>query len=174
MLELLGMQTTPSLPSLPVPLRSGVVPLDRVLSMGAIELNNGSKCLLFLHLNCLFILKWIARNRSVLNLNCLLMLNWIIWNKTVYCSVSWGCIMHRLHLCKGVRLPPNQCPRYDTKQSDGEFCFILELWGLRSCPSLPSLSSPLWTEVLAPDRVISMVRTELKCVLMLLLLNWIV
>ena len=37
--ELLGMQSSPSLPSLPVLLCSGVVPLDRVLSMGQMELN---------------------------------------------------------------------------------------------------------------------------------------
>ena len=24
--------------------------------------------------------------------------------------VSWGCRIHRLHLCRGVRLPPNECP----------------------------------------------------------------
>ena len=39
MLELWGMQSIPSLPSLPGPLRPGVVAPDRVLSMGQIELN---------------------------------------------------------------------------------------------------------------------------------------
>ena len=39
MLELWGMQSTPSLPSLPGPLWPGVVGPDRVLSMGQIELN---------------------------------------------------------------------------------------------------------------------------------------
>ena len=39
MLELWGMQSTPSLPSLPGLLRSGVVAPDRILSMGQIELN---------------------------------------------------------------------------------------------------------------------------------------
>ena len=38
MLKLWGMQSTPSLPSLPGPLLSGVVALDMVLSMGQIEL----------------------------------------------------------------------------------------------------------------------------------------
>ena len=38
MLELRRMQTTPSLPSLPGPLWSGVVVPDRILSMGQIEL----------------------------------------------------------------------------------------------------------------------------------------
>ena len=40
MLELWGMQNTPSLPSLSGPLKPGVAALDRVLSMGQIELNS--------------------------------------------------------------------------------------------------------------------------------------
>ena len=40
MVELWGMQSTPSLPSLPGPLGTGVVALDRVLSMGQIELDD--------------------------------------------------------------------------------------------------------------------------------------
>ena len=55
----------------------------------------------------------------------------------------------------------NECPGYDTKQSDGETPVILELWEMRSTPSLPSLSGPLWTGVVAPDRVISMGKIEL-------------
>ena len=39
MLELWGMWSTPSLPSLPGLLRPGIVALDKVLSMGQIELN---------------------------------------------------------------------------------------------------------------------------------------
>ena len=40
---------------------------------------------------------------------------------SVYCPVGWGCRIHRLHLCRGVRHPSNnECPWYDTKQSDGE------------------------------------------------------
>ncbi len=39
MLELWGMQRTPLLPSLPGPLLTGVVSLDRVLSMGQIEVS---------------------------------------------------------------------------------------------------------------------------------------
>ena len=46
----------------------------------------------------------------------------------------------------------NECPRYDTKQSDGEVPAVLELWGLWSTPSLPSLPGPLWPGVVAPDR----------------------
>ena len=31
-----------------------------------------------------------------------------------------------------------------------------ELWGMQSIPSLPSLPGPLWSGVVAPDRVLSM------------------
>ena len=48
---------------------------------------------------------------------------------------------------------------------------MLELWGMRSTPSLPSLVCPLWLEVVASDRVLSMGQIELNYVLML---NWIV
>ena len=53
--------------------------------------------------------------------------------------------------CSGVRFP-NKCPRYDTKQSDGEDPVLLELWGMQSTPSLP--------RVVAPDKVLSMGQTE--------------
>ena len=39
---------------------------------------------------------------------------------------------------------------------------MLELWGMRSNPSLPSLPGPLWHGVVAPDRVLSMGQIELK------------
>ena len=61
--------------------------------------------------------------------------------------VGWGCRIHRLLLCRGIRPPPNECPGYDTKQSDGEVPAMLELWGMRSTPSLSSLPRPLWPRV---------------------------
>ena len=70
-----------------------------------------------------------------------------------YCPVGCGCRIHRLLLCREVRPPPpNECPGYDTKQSDGEVPAMLELWGMRSTPSLPSLPGPLWPGVVAPDK----------------------
>ncbi len=48
-----------------------------------------------------------------------------------------------------------------TKQSDYEVPIILELWGMRSTPSLPSLQGSLWPRVVAPDRVLSMGQIEL-------------
>ena len=79
--------------------------------------------------------------------------------------------IYRLHLCRGVRPPTNECPWYDTKQSDGEDPVMLEFGEIRSTPSLPSLQGSLWPGVVAPDRVLSIGQIELKCVLML---SWIV
>ena len=49
----------------------------------------------------------------------------------------------------------NECPRYDTKQSDGETSLILELWGMRCTPLFLSFPGPLWPGVVASDRVLS-------------------
>ena len=68
------------------------------------------------------------------------------------CPVGWGCRIHRLLLCRGVRPPPNWCPGYDTKQSNGEVQAMLGLWGIRNTPSLPLLPGPLWLRVVAPDK----------------------
>ena len=78
------------------------------------------------------------------------------------CPVGWGCRIHRLLLCRGVRPPPNECPGYDTKQSDGEVLAMLELWGMRNTPSLPSLPGPLCSEVVAPDKgpIYGLIRTK--------------
>ena len=54
------------------------------------------------------------------------------------------------------KTPTNECPGYDTKQSDGESPVMLELWGMRSTPSLPSLPGPLWPGMVAPDKPLSM------------------
>ena len=53
------------------------------------------------------------------------------------CPVGWSRRIYRLQLCKGVRPTPNKCPGYDTKQSDYELPVMLELWAIRSTPSLP-------------------------------------
>ena len=62
---------------------------------------------------------------------------------------------------------PNECSGYDTKQSDGDILVMLELWGMWSTLSLPSLPGPLWPRVVAPDRILSMSQIELNCVLVL-------
>ena len=75
-----------------------------------------------------------------------------------------------MQLCKGLKHPCNDCPRYDTKQSDGEVPIMVALWGMQSILSLPSLTGPLWPGVVASDRVLSIDQIELNYVLML---NWI-
>ena len=72
------------------------------------------------------------------------------------CPVCWGCRIHRLHLCSGVRPLPNEYPGYDTKQSDGEVSVMLKIWGTQSTLSLPSVPCLLWPRVVAPDRALSM------------------
>ena len=47
---------------------------------------------------------------------------------------------------------PNECPGYDTKQYDGEFTVMLELWGMQSSPLLTSLPGPLWPGMVTPDK----------------------
>ena len=71
------------------------------------------------------------------------------------CPVDWGCRTLTAPLQRG-KTPPNECPGYGTKQSDGEAPAMLELWGMRSTPSLPSLPVLLWPGVVAPDRALSM------------------
>ena len=56
----------------------------------------------------------------------------------------------------------NECLGYDIKQFDSE-----ELWGMQSTPSYPQLPGLLRPGVVASDRVLSMGKVELNCVLML-------
>ena len=53
------------------------------------------------------------------------------------------------------------------KQSDGEVPVMLELWGMQSTSSLPSIPGLLWPGVVAPGRVLSMDQIELKGILIL-------
>ena len=69
--------------------------------------------------------------------------------------------------CCSADSPTNECPGYDTKQSDGEVPVVLELWGMRTTLLLPSLPGPLWLGEVAPDRALYMGQIELNCVLML-------
>ena len=87
--------------------------------------------------------------------------------------LGWGCRINWLDFCSRVRPPPphHKCPRYDTKQSNGEAPVMLELWVMWSTPLLPSLQGLLWPGLVAPDRVLSMSHLELNWVLMR---NWIV
>ena len=66
---------------------------------------------------------------------------------------------------------PKRVSWYDTKQSDDEALVMLEHWGIKSTPLLPSLPGTFELRVVAPDRVLSMGQIELNYILML---NWIV
>ena len=55
---------------------------------------------------------------------------------------------------------PNECPGYDTKQSDDEASVMLELWRMQST-SLPILLGPFWPGVVAPGRVLPIGQIEL-------------
>ena len=83
---------------------------------------------------------WMSDNLKTLWFYCL--------SSSLCFPIGWGCRIHWLHLCRRIKAP-NQCPGYDIKQSDGEAQIILELWGIQSTPSLPSLLGPLWPRVVA-------------------------
>ena len=59
-------------------------------------------------------------------------------------TVGWDSRIHKLHLCKRVRLP-NECPEYDTKWSGGEALVMPELWGVSLyCHRSQVYSGPEW------------------------------
>ena len=68
--------------------------------------------------------------------------------------------------CRGVTFA-QRVSCYDSKQSDGKAPVMLELWGMQSTPSLPSVPGPLGPGLIAPHRVQSMGQKELSSVLML-------
>ncbi len=51
---------------------------------------------------------------------------------------------------------PNECPGYNTKQSDGEVPVMLEPWGIRSTSSLPLFPGPLWPGMVAPEHILKL------------------
>ena len=89
------------------------------------------------------------------------MLNWIIWNRTVWhltlrIAQSAGAVEYTdCTSAEGQDPPHNECPGYDTKQSDGEVPSVLELWEIWITPSLPLLPGPLLPGVVASDRALS-------------------
>ena len=76
-------------------------------------------------------------------------------------------LQNTLSISAYAKTPHNESPGYNTKQSDGEASVTLELWGMRSTPSLPSFPGPLYSGVVAPDRVPSMGQIEQNCVIAL-------
>ena len=72
------------------------------------------------------------------------------------CPVGWGCRIHRLQLCRGVRPPPKECPRYDAKQYDGEAPVMCSAFPKTPTSSLALLPGPLCPGMIAPDRALTM------------------
>ena len=66
-------------------------------------------------------------------------------------------LVNNSNYCRRVRPPLNECPGYDTKRSDDEVPVMLELWGMKSTPYLPSLPGQLWPGVVAPYRALSII-----------------
>ena len=87
------------------------------------------------------------------------------------CPIGWGCWIHRLLLCRGVKLTQWVSWIEETKQSDGEVPVMLELWWMRSTPSFPSLQGPIWPGMVESDRVLCMGQIGLNC---LRVQNWFV
>ena len=145
----------------PMSFRLGVVAHERVLSMDKIELKSA------------LMLNWTAWNRTVLTFKLRTYINWIAWNTTVL-TFKLNCLKYFiLHLtlcfalsaraieyiesfCAEKQDFPSECPGFDTKQSDSEVLVMLELYRIRSTPSLPLLPGPLGLGVAAPDRILSM------------------
>ena len=72
----------------------------------------------------------------------------------VWSNKNWWPIRPGLQYTPTASLLRDKTPLpSDAKQSGSEPPVWQELWEMRSIPSLPSLPSPLWSEVVAPDRV---------------------
>ena len=67
--------------------------------------------------------------------------------------------------------PSNECPGYDSKQSDCKPPVMLELFGMWGTSLLPLLPGPLWSGVVALDRVLSVGQIKLFDICVLLYLN---
>ena len=68
--------------------------------------------------------------------------------------VGWGYTIHWQYLCKGISTlsPPNECPVYETRQSNGK-APILEFWEMCSTHSLFLHPCPYWFGAIVPLRV---------------------
>ena len=80
---------------------------------------------------------------------------------SLFAAQSAGAVeYHWLHLCNEVTPSPNECPGYDTKQSDSEAPAMPEFWEIWSTSSLPSLLGSYWPGVVAPVRILPMGQVE--------------
>ena len=85
---------------------------------------------------------------------------WILTSTSIPAAQSAGAVEYTDCISTVGKDSSKECPRYDTKQSDGEVPVMLELWGIWSTPSLPLLPDPLGLGVIAPDRVLSVGQIE--------------
>ena len=60
---------------------------------------------------------------------------------------STGAAEYTVHISASL----NECPKYDTKQSDGEAPVMLELYAMWRTLSLPLLPGVLWSGVVTTD-----------------------
>ena len=74
---------------------------------------------------------------------------------------DWDCRIHQLYLCRWIRLHQRLSWIYDIKECNGGASVMLELWGMWSISLLPSLPGSLRLGVVVLDRVLSMGQIEL-------------
>ena len=71
---------------------------------------------------------------------------------SVYCPVGWGCRIHRLLLCRGIRPLPTSV--HDMTQNNlmvrFQQCWSFGEYGVPHL--LASLPDPLWPGMVAPDK----------------------
>ena len=67
-----------------------------------------------------------------------------MWSNWSICPICWDSRIHRLYLCRGVRLRPTSVLIMTLNNLISEVPIMLELWGMRVTPLLPSLPGPLW------------------------------
>ena len=100
---------------------------------------------------------WINKqNLSTTNKDTFLILSLLLsFSFLSHSPINWACRICWLHLCRGLRLPPDKFPGYDTKQFDGEATVLAfgECGLPLHCHYFPG---PLWPGVVVLVRVLSM------------------
>ena len=76
------------------------------------------------------------------------------FNLTFIFAQSAGAVEYPDCISTGREYFSDECLRYDNKQSDGDVSVMLDLWGMRSTFSFPSLLGSQWPVVVTPDRVL--------------------
>ena len=88
--------------------------------------------IIFFVLNVVKIISYFYCSRNFLSQGSLVEKDNLWYNETAYVNspVSWGCQMYWLHFCNGIRPLCNECPRSDTKLSDGEapVLYFFRIW----------------------------------------------